>query len=448
MPRHAAYDPLTAATIDPAYADGVQSYWRHHSEPSILSQPPPLPRRAGTVIIGAGYTGLNAALALANDHRHQAVVLEAGDIGAGCSGRNAGFVLPGSGRLSIHDYQQQFGTSTAQGVAAEFDTSVAHVRSLVTQYHIDCAWQDARLLRVAHTPTHARRLKAQQTTTSTASTQRSYLDQAHLKQQLPGVHHAFGALQQSPAGAVNPQALVTGYAHAAAGAGADIYTRCPVTNWRSMPDGEHLSTPQGNIIAERVLLCTNAYTPGGLHNEISRRQLPALSSVIVTAPLSTSQIDQLGLSHADLVMDTRALKYYYRLLPDNRLLFGGRGAVSGRQATHPRYKKHLTEAMIATLPTLANVCVEYYWHGWVSVARDSMPRVFMHSERVGVAMGYCGAGIAFSSLAGQRLAELSQGHALPALPFYQSALPSFPGPHLSRLGQAIYYQYARLNDSL
>lgn len=449
MNRHAAYDPLTAATIDAAYADRVHSYWQQHGTALTLPQPAPLPQRAGVVIIGAGYTGLNAAMTLASAYQQQPVVLEAGDIGAGCSGRNAGFVLPGSGRLSIHDYTQQFGATTAQAVAGEFDNSVEHVRGLVQRHRIDCQWQEARLLRIAHTPRQATRLKAQLATASTAaSTHHTYIEQQQLNQQVPGIQHAFGALQQSPAAAVNPRCLAQGYASAAISAGARIYTRCPVTHWRSMADGEHLSTAQGEIIADQVLLCSNAYTPAGLRADISRRQLPALSSVIVTAPLNDQQINQLGLTTGDLVMDTRALKYYYRLLPDNRLLFGGRGAVSGRQATHPRYREHLTRAMVATMPALAQTAIDYYWYGWVSVARDSMPRVFSSSDRVSVAMGYCGAGIAFSSLAGRRLADLSQGQQLPPLPFYQSPLPRFPQAGLRRLGQAAYYQYARIKDSL
>lgn len=449
MNRHAAYDPLTAATIEANYADRVHSYWQQQGATLVLPQPAPLPRRVGTVIIGAGYTGLNAALTLASTYQQQPVVLEAGAIAAGCSGRNAGFVLPGSGRLSIHDYQQQFDAATAEQVASEFDSSVEHVRALVQHHHIDCQWQDARLLRIAHTRRQAVKLQEQlRTTSSAASNHRSYLSQQQLAQQIPGIQRAFGALQQSPAAAVNPRALAHGYAAAAARAGAHIYTRCPVTSWRSMTDGEHLSTAQGEIIADQVLLCSNAYTPAGLRADISRRQLPALSSVIVTAPLTDEQINQLGLATADLVMDTRALKYYYRLLPDNRLLFGGRGAVSGRQATHPRYRQHLARAMVATMPALAQTPIDYYWYGWVSVARDSIPRVFSSSKRISVAMGYCGAGIAFSSLAGRRLAELSQGQPLPPLPFYQSALPRFPRAGLRRLGQAAYYQYARIKDSL
>jgi glycine/D-amino acid oxidase-like deaminating enzyme len=449
MRPHAAYDPLTAASIDASYADEVLSYWQHREKAPAFETTAALPERAPLVIIGAGYTGLNAALTLAEDYQQPVLVLEAGDIGAGCSGRNAGFVLPGSGRLSIHDYQQKFGAATADGVADEFDASVSRVRDLVQRHHIDCQWQAARLLRIAHTPRHAARLQQQLATTTSATTaRREYIDQAKLQQRLPGLRSAYGALQQSPAAAVNPRALVQGYARAASAAGTAIYTRCPVTQWQSTADGERLSTPQGDVVAERVLLCTNAYTPGGLRPEVSRRHLPALSSVIVTAPLSEDQRMALGLTASDLIMDTRSLKYYYRLLPDNRLLFGGRGAVSGSQATHPKFREHLRRAMVATLPVLANTAIEYYWYGWVSVARDSMPRVFASTPRTFVAMGYCGAGIAFSSLAGKRLADLSQGQELPALPFYQSAPPVLPNAVLRRAGQAVYYQYARLRDLL
>lgn len=444
MSRYRSYDPLTDRQITSDHGDQVKSYW-NSLQPSASSGSPALPERAPLVIIGAGYTGLNAAYRLAKTYHQEVVVLEAGDIGAGCSGRNAGFVLPGTGRLSLGDYQQHYGDELARSVQREFQQSVELVEERISQHQIDCDWLPGRYLRIAHSARHASGLK-QQFTNSKGWWPQQFLSQQQLQEQLPGLQQGYAALQQSPAASVQPKALLQGYAEAAHQAGVRLHTRTPVLSWQSTAQGEQLHTPRGMLLAEQVLVCTNAYTASALRPELSQRQLPALSSVIVTQPLTQEQLISTGLSQQDLIMDTRALKYYYRLLPDNRLLFGGRGAVSGRNARHPDYSQRLHQAMGQTWPSLQTLAVEFSWHGWVSVSLDSMPRVFSLNERVHASMGYCGAGIAFATLAGQRMADKVMGEKLPELPFYQSALPAFPFPGLRRVGQALYYQYARLKD--
>lgn len=444
MSRHRSYDPLTDAQITSGYADQVKSYWNSLPAKASFSSPP-LPENAPLVIIGAGYTGLNAAYRLASSYQQEVVVLEAGDIGAGCSGRNAGFVLPGSGRLSLGDYQQRYGDDLARLVQKEFQQSVELVQDRIDEHSIDCDWLPGRYLRVAHTRKRASELE-KQFINSHGWWPQQLLSRQQLQEQLPGLKPGYAALEQSPAASVQPKALLHGYARAAHQAGAQLHIRTPVLNWQSSTQGEQLHTPRGMILAKQVLVCSNAYTASSLRPELSQRQLPALSSVIVTQPLTKVQLQSTGLSQQDLIMDTRALKYYYRLLPDNRLLFGGRGAVSGRNAGHPEYSRRLHQALIKTWPALQDVNVEFSWHGWVSVALDSMPRVFSMNDRIHASMGYCGAGIAFATLAGQRMADKVMGENLPDLPFYQSALPTFPLPGLRRVGQALYYQYARLKD--
>lgn len=445
MSRYATYDPLTARRTPVGHDAKANSYWRAH--PVSNSPPVPsvaLPQRAQTVIIGAGYTGLNAALELAAQGEDDIVVIDAGEIGAGCSSRNAGFILPASGRLSLADYAQQFGERVAEGVLNEFNLGVQHIESLVGQHAIACDYASARYLRIAHHPSEVGKLAS--LAASDAPWPRKFLDAGVIQQQLPGVQHAFAALQQQPAGRVHPLALVKGYAQAATQAGVKFVTQCAALQITPQQDKVTVTTSGGEISAHTLLLCTNAYATRSLLKDTASRQLPVLSNVAVTEPLTDWQINQLGLTPDDLVMDTRRLKYYYRLLADKRLLFGGRGAVSGRNALHPKYAQQLHRAMTMTLPVLRDTQFDYQWSGWVSVALDAYPRVFSHSPRVHASFGYCGAGIAFASLAGKRLAQLATAKPLPALPFYQSAPPPFPFPGLRRTAQRVYYQYAKARD--
>lgn len=440
---HAIYDPLTDPHIPAGHDQTTNSYWQSLPSESIHCTSE-LPGHARWLIIGAGYTGLNAALELAERGEQDIVVVDAGQPGAGCSSRNAGFVLPASGRLSLADYRQQYGQEVSQAVLHEFNQGVEQVFSNVERYQIHCELAEARYLRIAHTPRHA--LTLQRLAEPEAAWPRHFIDKSLLASQFPGICHAHGALDQRPAARVQPLALAQGLARAATAAGVTLVSHCPLLNWHSKTGGERLYSKEQSILADKVLLCTNAYIGRQLCPELSQRQLPVLSSVLVTAPLSATQRQMTGLTENDLMMDTRLLKYYYRLLPDGRLLFGGRGAIAGRQASHPRYLAQLHQAMLHTLPGLKGIAVDYYWHGWISVTLDSMPRVFAYNPRVFASFGYCGAGISFSSLAGRRLAQRASGEPLPALPFYHSAPPRFPLARLRRLGQRMVYGYARLRD--
>lgn len=448
MSRYAIYDPLTAATTPAGHDQEITSYWRAHPQGKAFVIDPlaALPTRVHTLIIGAGYTGLNAAIELATQGVDDILVIDAGDIGAGCSSRNAGFVLPSSGRLSLADYRQRFGEEVAAGVLHEFNFGVTHLEDLVKRHAIDCDYAPANYLRIAHNADEAAKLR--QLAAVDSPWPRTFIKAAELQHRLPGVRHGFAALQQQPAARVHPLALVQGYAKVAEQMGVAFKTHCPVLNIQSRAQSVHVETAQGPVSAERVLLCTNAYATRMLLTDVTSHQLPVLSNVAVTAPLSQWQIQQIGLGVNDLVMDTRRLKYYYRLLDDNRLLFGGRGAVSGQHARHPRYAKQLHRAMCDTMPVLNDTPFEYQWSGWVSVPLDAYPRVYRHSSRVLASLGYCGAGISFASLAGKRLAELAQGQSLADLPFYRSAPPSFPFASMRRTGQRLYYQYAKLRDRL
>ena len=146
-------------------------------------------------------------------------------------------------------------------------------------------------------------------------------------------------------------------------------------------------------------------------------------------------------------MDTRALKYYYRKLPDNRILFGGRGAITGKNAADPYYAKRLLAVLKTSFPVLDNLRYDYAWSGWLSMSLDDMPHVYQNEQKnIFYAMGYCGSGVSFSVQAGKRLAEKAAGVSVPNLPIYQTPLATFPFAPLRRVGQWGYFQYGKVKD--
>lgn len=435
------YDPLTDSQLGP-HDSYPPSYWATQGMPAWPARSA-LPSRADIVVIGGGYAGLNAAYALANTYQLDVVVLEANQLAWGCSGRNAGFVMPSTGRLGYQAWLHKYGWDTTQAIHQEQHLALRHVQALIDNSAHPCAVENGGYIKLAHNLKALQQLSKQHELLQRLGDEAQLYDVEALQQRFIQTPIASGALHFPQSFAVNPIQLAAVVAHAAADAGAKLVTQAPVQNWETLPTGHLLHTPQGSITAKQVILATNGYTPNHLHPAIHGRSLPVLSSIVVTRPLSASEQRAMGLTSAHQFMDTRALKYYFRLLPDGRLLFGGRGAIHGKDAEHPRYAEHLRQAMIKTFPVLSEVSLDYFWSGWVSVALDDYPRVYEAAENIYASMGYCGAGVAFSSLAGKRLAQLAVGEHLPALPFYQSALPKFPFARARRLGQWLYYLYAR-----
>ncbi|MBU1309006.1 MAG: FAD-binding oxidoreductase [Gammaproteobacteria bacterium] len=440
------YDPLIDRAV-PAAQPYPSSYWAASTTSTKPCNPLMADISTDVLVIGAGYTGLSCAIELAGELGREVTVLDANQSGWGCSGRNAGFVLRGTGRLGLAQLAKRYGTETAQQFHLEYGAALERVQQLITAADIDCQAQAPGYLKVAHKAALGRQLPQQaEYLQRQFGYQVEYVSQAELQQRYMHNTQAFGAIRFPDCFGVNPLALAQGYAKLAQQSGAVIYGATPVLSWQRSGQGFIVQTPQATVRCRQIILATNAYTGKGFYPQLNRASLPALSSVIVTQPLTAQQLAASGLNHTQLVMDTRALKYYYRKLPDNRLLFGGRSAVYGKDADKACYPERLLVALKQCFPQLQQLGMAYHWSGWVSVSFDDMPRICESEPGLFYAAGYCGSGLSFSSLAGKRLAQLASGVTLPALPIYQSGLTPFPLPQFRRLGQQAYYQWGRFKD--
>ena len=440
------YDPLVDARPDPEAAP-ASSYWQAHTH-TIWPEPQQPPTQADIVVIGGGYTGLNAALELAERYQQQVVLLEANQLGWGCSTRNAGFAMPGTGRLGYQQWAERLGEQTAQAIQQEYRAGFAQLERHLAACPEQLQIQRGGYLKIAHKASTVTALKRQYEALSAYEPSTRWLDYEATQERLKSPQ-AHAALHFTHSFGVNPLLLASSIARQAAAAGAQLCPHQVVENIERNANGFTVRTQTQQIQAHKVLICSNGYTPNKLHPALHGRSLPVLSSVLVTRPLTATELAATGLTSQHLVMDTRVLKYYFRLLPDNRLLFGGRGAVRGKDANKAKYARHLLAALAATFPQLQRLSQQppdYFWSGWVSVALDDYPRIYSPEPGLFTAMGYCGSGVTFTQVAGQRLAQLAMGEQLPALPFYQSELPRFPLASLRRLGQWGFYQWARLTQ--
>ena len=404
-------------------------------------------------VIGAGYTGLSCALHLAREHGIEAHVLEANQIAWGCSGRNAGFILKSSGRKAYSTMQKQWGEEVMRGIYNEMCEGVETVNSLISE-GIDCDQQEAGYIKVAHKPSMFKSLQEQ------AKLQQQMfnydvqiLSKNELHQDFMADENAYGAIRYQDGFGLNPLKLAWGYQKLARQAGVKVHTSTPVSFMDNKAKNSiFLATPKGTVKAKKVVIATNGYTPKGFHPLVTNRTLPVLSQIIVTEPLSVEQLAACNFLTSNVIMDTRALKYYYRKLPDNRILFGGRGAITGKNADDPYYAQRLLSVLKTSFPALITLNIDYAWSGWICMALDDLPHIYSgekdsKEENIFYAMGYCGSGVSFSVQAGKRLAEKVAGKTLPNLPLYNKELPKFPFAPFRRVGQWGYFHYGKIKDS-
>lgn len=451
------YDPLieTAVASGNRYPD---SYWASHSgnapeNSGVLQQD----ISTDVVVIGAGYTGLSCALHLARDHKVSVTVVEANTSAWGCSGRNAGFILKSSGRKSYLQLASTYGEQTMRLIHQEMTAGVDLVKEMIA-LGIDCDAQSTGYLKLAHKPNKMAELinlaKLQQ---QMFGDEVEILTACDVKRHYMNDHNAYGAIRYNDGFGINPLKLAWGYQTLAQQAGVKIYTSTPATEITTAGQstankgggkyGHKVVTPQGIVSADKVVIATNGYTPKGFHSLVSERTLPVLSQIIVTEPLSEEQLAACNLLTNNVVMDTRALKYYYRKLPDNRLLFGGRGAVTGKSADDPYYAQRLLQVLKSSFPPLATIDISYAWAGWICMSYDDIPHITHNqTQTVFSAMGYCGSGVSFSAQAGKRLAQRVAEQDLPDIPIYQTPLAKFPFAPMRRLGQRAYFHYGLVKD--
>lgn len=437
------YDPLTFSHCQSQ--PFAPSYWANTIALSDPAQAPLTDQAYDVAIIGGGFSGLLTAYYLASEFNISCCVLEANQVGFGASGRNAGFVLKGSGRLSYPQMAKKWGMDTCNGIYREFSEAVQRVDNLITDNAISCDRQPNGYLKIAHNLNAMEKLQVQAHFLKQLGDNTEFLSSYQLKQTIMDNKQAYGAMRLPDGFGVNPLKLVLGYRDLALGAGVKIFENSLVSH-SSTQNGQHtLYVNNISVRAKTIVYAGNAYNNKSSHPSIDNKYLPILSSIMVTRPLTIEEIKQTGLKTNQVIMDTRTLKYYYRLLPDNRLLFGGRGAVFASQQHNPKYLNGLKKGLTDCFPCLTGITPDYYWNGFIAAALDDMPHVHFENN-IGYILGYCGAGVGFSAQAAFRMAQKIAGIAPPSLPIYQTPLPYLPFPRLRRWGQLAYYQYATVMD--
>jgi glycine/D-amino acid oxidase-like deaminating enzyme len=383
----------------------LTSYW-HDTAPRFDGAVPGGPSgRADVVVVGAGFTGLSAALSLANKGA-QVVLLEAERVGNAASGRNGGHVNNGFAQ----DYAAmcaRLGTERANLLYRSFDAGVDTVERIVREEHIDCDFRRTGKLKLAAKPEHYDKLaRSQELLARGADPDTHMVSKAALSEELGSDAYHGGLLYAKSAG-MHMGKFVHGLASAAARKGVHIHENTPLTALRRTPNGHELETPAGRVLARQVLLATGTSAVGPLA-WFRRRIVPVGAYIIVTEQLPQDLLDRI-LPRRRNATNTRNLVNFFRVTPDNRLLFGGRARFAAPGPESDRKAGDiLRRDMVATFPYLSTVRIDYCWGGLVDMTRDRLPRA---GERNGVyyAMGYSGHGTQMSTHMGTVMADIIDG---------------------------------------
>jgi gamma-glutamylputrescine oxidase len=444
------YDPLAARTPGTAL-DHLPSYWTATAG-SAPADDGPVPAQTETdvAIIGGGYTGLSCALFLAREFGIRARVLEANRPGWGCSGRNGGFARAAIGRHSCAQMIEKWGRVTARRWFGESLAAVNTVRELAESEAIDCDLAEAGHLKIAHRPGRAAALAREaELLQREFEYPAEFLPADRIRSEHIGGAESHGALRFPDALAVHPLKLAYGTLAAARAAGAMVHGASPVLVWSKNGGAHVLETPYGTVRARTVVIATNGYTPEHLFPCLRNATLPVLSHIIVTRPMTPAEKRASSFVTSHVLTDTRNLLYYWRRMPDDRILFGGRGLITESPGGHERQREFLLGELKRKLPALADIAVEYDWWGWVCLTADFLPHVYHAHDDASVhyAIGYQGSGVAYGLHAGRLLASRVAGRdKQPAIPSTSTPLPRFPLAALRRSGQRAAYLWYRYLD--
>lgn len=386
--------------------------------PSYWLDPPPQPdeplegrHEAEVVIVGAGYTGLSAAIALA-ERGVSVTVVEQEYAGYGASGRNAGHLTPTIGK-DLPSVLKAFGRETGGALARLADEAVEHTEATIADRGIDCDYQPTGNVVAGLHPRQEKKLRRAAAAGIELGAQLQWLSTEELDARGLPAFVACGYFEQR-GGVLHPGKYVRGLRDAAIGAGATIYERSAVTAVEENGDTVIVRCDRGEVSAKTCLLATNAYSRS--LGYLRRLILPLRVGLVITQPLTAAQRERVGWPGEEGVYTAHESLESYRITADGRISFGSRPIryhLGGRVGPDdsPRHFAKIKRNFRRRFPEIEDVEFDHEWSGPLAFPFNFLPSMGRagRGERIFYSMGCVGHGLAMSSHLGTLAAGMLLG---------------------------------------
>jgi len=425
----------------PASSEGLNALWEVTAGPWPGFEPLRGEAHCDVAVVGGGFTGLGAALTLAAGGA-RVTLLEADSIGFRASGRNGGQVVPGL-KPRADRVIETFGAERGQRMLDFAHGAADRTFDLIARHGIDCnptrnGWIQGAFSRLAREDL---RRRAEINTRHGGDVE--FLDEERVAA-LTGSRFHHGGMIERRAGAVHPLKFTRGMARAAAAAGARIHESTRALSLEQTGGRWQVSTGGGKLVAERIILATDAYTDR-LWPRVTQSLVNVSSAQLATGPLPEALLAQILPARAG-VTETRKITYYYRIDPEGRFVIGGRGPSDDGldRATVQR----IARAALERFPQLRGTEWAYGWACRVAITMDDLPHVHELAPGAWTAVGYCGRGVAIAVCLGEMLAKLALGGRAGDAAYPLTALRRMPFYPLRQPGAAAAIMYYRIKDRL
>ncbi len=396
-------------------------WWEDQPQYENSDKPPSI---ADVVIVGAGYTGLSAALTLSKAGK-SVVVLDSEDIGFGASTRNGGML--GSGhKVSTDQAKKKYGEVIAGEIHKEANASLAFTTNLITENNIDCEFEKCGRLRTSWLPQDQDAMSANLKKLKVIEPFNSEMVSPARMFESIKTDLYFGGQFYHDHGSVHPRKFHYGLLKLALAAGAKVFgkrTVIKVSQSSLIENALDVLTVNSSIQCHQVLMATNGYTRPSLSKQLSRQVLPVPSFVITTAEIGKERVQSL-LPGGHCMVETRKRYCYYRPTPcGKRIMLGTRAAMHAitPEEALPTLKKMLIEIF----PSLVDVEISHCWTGFTGFSFSKLPNL-SNKKEVYSALGYCGNGVAMAPYLGHKAALKMLNPELKVTVFEQTPLETRP----------------------
>tara|TARA_B110000090_G_scaffold26639_1_gene27222 strand:- start:41 stop:1333 length:1293 start_codon:yes stop_codon:yes gene_type:complete len=419
----------------------ADSLWSATANSNINCNPLIGENETEIAIIGAGYTGLSAALHLSEKNKN-IVVLDSENPGWGASGRNGGQVNPGL-KEDPDEIEAKFGVEVGRRIVEMSGSAPELVFSLIKKYNINCDPIRSGWIRAAHSEDAFRKQVKRAKDWQSRGVPIQILNSTQIEQMI-GTNEYCGGTLDPRGGNLHPLNYVLGLANAILSAGVTIYGQSKARKIVREDGAYAIHTDNGVLRASKVLLCTNGYTDD-LVPPLERTIIPVQSVQVATAPLSDNILKSI-LPGKQAPSDTRRSLLYYRLDSDGRFIMGGRGAYTKRETLQLHEKLRLSAHRM--FPQLKDVTWQHAWGGYIAITTDHYPHLNLLDEGMIAGLGYNGRGVAMATAMGKVMADWALNVTPDKLDFPLTLPRKIPFHKFSKLGVKLTLAKYKLLDVL